>query len=89
MHREGARFWCVGFEGLPSRRPPDLSRSRRYEYGDADLVCAFDMLDTWVDRCSQDGALANVAPDAIPYVSLSSMIFQARPGRRILLGKTF
>ena len=49
--------------------------SKPYEFGDADLLCALEILDTLMDEASKNGAASNVSPDKIPWTQMGQMIY--------------
>jgi len=57
--------------------------SKKYEFSDADQVCARDIIDAWVDRASQNGKLSNIGPDKIPWGAIQSLLTEAIYGGRI------
>jgi len=70
-----AWFHAVVIERL---RYVPIGWSKSYEFGDADLRCAMDVIDEWVDE-----KLLHIAPEDIPWNTIKSILKQTTYGGRI------
>jgi len=57
--------------------------SKKYEFSDADQVCARDICDAWVDSVTQKGQASNISPDKIPWDAIQTILTEAIYGGRI------
>eukprot|EP00928_Gymnodinium_smaydae_P025254 TRINITY_DN20180_c0_g1_i4.p1 TRINITY_DN20180_c0_g1~~TRINITY_DN20180_c0_g1_i4.p1 ORF type:complete len:4280 (-),score=1133.62 TRINITY_DN20180_c0_g1_i4:296-13135(-) len=67
---ERIRFYPVGW-------------SKKYEFSDADQTCARDVIDNWLDRETNAGAMTNISPDKIPWDAIRTVLEEAVYGGRI------
>jgi len=57
--------------------------SKKYEFSDADQVCARDIIDAWVDSVTNKGQASNISPDKIPWDAIQTIMTEAIYGGRI------